>query len=641
MIRRFIGLFLLCGIATGSFAQDAEAIVTIGNKQFTKEEFVRIYEKNNANLLEESDKKTPEEYMDLFINYKLKVIEAENLKMDTLPSFIRELETYRKELAAPYLTDVRFDKKRVEDMYERMKTEVKASHLLIATGNDPSPEDTLKAYQKILKVREEIMNGLSFREAAVKYSDDPSAAANHGDLGYFSAFQMIFPFEEAAYNTPVGEVSPPVRTSYGYHLIFVEDKRKAQGDLKVAHIMKSIPQDADASVMYKLKNEMDSIYVLLEKGEDFAKLAQKYSDDKSSAANGGELNWFSSGRMIADFSEPAFELENNGDYTEPILTRYGFHIIKRLDHRPVRSFDEVKEEIERRIKIDPERSVHSRVAFIKKLKDEYNFKVSEETAADIAANPYDLDPDNPEAAKKTLFTLDGSDFTVGGFFAFMVRNYPEVKKLDEIHFRKYFDEWVENELIAYEDSKLEEKYPDFKYLMQEYHDGILLFNISDEKIWSFAAKDTTGLEKYYHKHKGDYMWDERFKGWIIHCIDLKTREEADAFFSAGLTVREVMDLINEQEERITIEEGAWEENANPIVTYYVWNGEKPEGFNEELEYIRGDLFPPEPKKLEEARGLYLSDYQNYLEEEWVNELRKKYKIKVNRKLLKTIPHVAE
>jgi len=641
MIRHFVGLFLIGWIATASFAQDEEAIVTIGDKQFTKEEFVRIYEKNNANLLDESDKKTPEEYMDLFINYKLKVIEAETLKRDTLPSFIQELETYRKELAAPYLTDVRFDKKLVEDTYEHMKTEVKASHLLIATGNDPSPEDTLEAYQKILKVREEIMNGLSFREAAVNYSDDPSAAANHGDLGYFSAFQMIYPFEEAAYTTPVGDISMPVRTSYGYHLIFVEDKRNAKGDIKVAHIMKSFPPNVDASVMKKLKNEIDSIYGLLEKGEDFARLAQKYSDDKSSAANGGELNWFSSGRMIADFSEPAFQLEKNGDYTEPILTQYGYHIIRRLNHRPVRGFDEMKEEIERRIKNDPARSVHSRVAFITKLKEEYDFKVAEETAADIAANRYDLDPDNLEAGKKTLFTLDGSDFTAGEFFAFMARNYPEIKKLDEGSFRIYFDEWVEKELIDYEDSKLEEKYPEFKYLMQEYHDGILLFNISDEKIWSFAAKDTTGLEKYYKKHKGDYMWDERFKGWIIRCTDQKTREEADTYFSGGLTAREVLDLINEQEERITIEEGAWEENANPIVTYYVWNGEKPEGFNEELVYIRGDVFPPEPKKLEEARGLYLSDYQNYLEKEWIKELRKKYKIKVNRKLLKTIPHVAE
>jgi peptidyl-prolyl cis-trans isomerase SurA len=641
MIKRTIGLFMLGWIATGTFAQPKETIVTIGNRQFTKEEFVRIYEKNNANLLEDSEKKTPEEYMELFINYKLKVIEAENLKMDTLPSFIRELETYRQELAAPYLTDVRYTEKQVKELYERMQNEVKASHLLIAMDNNPSPEDTLAAYRKILKVRKEIMDGLPFKEAAIKYSDDPSAAANHGDLGYFSAFQMIYPFEEAAFDTPVGEISMPVRTSYGYHLIYVADKRKAKGDLKVAHIMKSFPPDVDASIMKKLKNEIDSIYRLLEKGEDFAELARKYSDDKNSAANGGELNWFSSGRMIADFSEPAFELKENGAYTEPIITQYGYHIIKRLDHRPVRSFEEVKDEIERRIKTDPERSVHSRTAFLAKLKEEYDFRVAEKTAAEIAANRYSLDPQNPDTREKKLFTLNDADFTVGSFFEFVARNYPQTKEFDEPRFRKYFDEWVGEELIAYEDSHLEEKYPDFKYLMQEYHDGILLFNISDDKIWSFAAKDTTGLEKYYKKHASDHLWDERFKGCIIHCVDMETREEADTYFSAGMTTREILDLINQETERITIEEGAWEENTNPIVTYYVWNGEKPEGFNEELDYIRGDVFPPEPKKLEEARGLYLSDYQNYLENEWIKKLRKKYKIKINKKLLKTIPHVAE
>lgn len=634
---------ILFWIALSAFAQQKEVLISIGNKDFFADEFERIYKKNNINLLEQSEKKTPEEYLDLFINFKLKVIEAENLKMDTAKAFIDELAGYQKELAVPYLTDISFDEKMVEEMYKRLKSEVRASQLLITIGDNQSPEDTLKAYNKIMGIREKIIQGLDFKDAAYEYSEDPSAKSNRGDLGYFSAFQMVYPFEDAVYNTPKDSISMPVRTSFGYHILKVEDKRDALGEIKVAHIMKMFPQNVDDTVLKQLKTEIDSIYSQLINGADFATLAKKYSDDKRSSENGGELAWFSSGNMIVDFADQAFALKHNGDISKPIMTQFGYHIIKRLDLHSIGEFNDIKKEIENRIKNDPARSNHSKSVFINKLKSEYGFKVNEKTVADVKNNIYEKAIEGQKAnnISDELFVLDNKKFTAGKFFSFLTKEYPDVKNFTNESFYTYFNQWVEKELTAYEDSRLEEKYPDFKYLLQEYHDGILLFNISDKKIWSNAVNDSAGLQSYYEKNKGAYLWGDRFKGAIITCDDQATRDEVEKLYSAGMTKQEILDRINKGQEKVKIEEGAWEKNSNPIVNFYVWNGKKPDNFNEELVFIHGDKVGPEPKLLHDARGLYLSDYQNYLEKEWIKNLRDKYKIKVNTKLLKTIENASK
>lgn len=623
----FAGFFLLNGFLK---AQDEKVLLKIGNHEITKGEFERIYRKNNQNLFDESEAKTPKEYLDLFIDYKLKVIEAENLMMDTSKAFIDELAGYRKELAAPYLTDIKYDQKLVKDLYDRMTKEVNASHILIRVPENATAEQEKVALQKINKIRTEILNGKSFEEAARQYSQDPSAAQNGGNLGYFSAFQMVAPFENAAYKTAEGEISEPVRTSFGYHLIKVHDIRKNKGEVKVAHIMKMFPQGVENFDKQPLKNEIDSIYTALQNGADFAELAKKHSDDKRSAVQGGEMPWFSMGRMVPSFAEPAFNLENPGDITPPIETQFGFHIIKKIDHRPVPSFDEEKEKIENLIKKDPARNNSSQKVFVEKLKKEYNFSENNENLKKLESLNIGTEPEKP----LILFSIDNKNYETKDFKKFL-----EKENIAAGAYSQHYDEWVHSEIIALEDSKLEEKHPDFKYLLKEYHDGILLFNIMEEKIWNFASQDTAGLEKFYGKNQGKYEWKERFSGLIITCQDKACREEAEKYLSAEMTKEEIEDLLNKEEMQIEIKEGKWEEGTNEVVDYYVWNGPKTKNFNPELTFIRGDLIPPEPKTLEEARGLYISDYQSYLEEKWLKDLRKKYKIKVNRKVLKTISDV--
>lgn len=631
MNRISFTFIILSIMAFNAFSQSDETLITIGDTKVSKGEFERIYQKNNNNLYSEADKKTPAEYLDLFVDFKLKVIEAESLGMDTNSVFINELLGYREELSAPYLTDVKYNEQMVYDLYERTNKEVNASHILLMVPKTATFEQEEEVLKRIEEIRNEIIAGKDFSEAAVEYSEDPSAKTNKGLLGYFTAFQMVVPFENAAFNTPVGEVSKPVKTSFGYHLLKVNDIRPNQGELLVAHIMKMFPKDATPEIKDALKVEIDSIYLELINGADFAELAKTKSDDKRSAEKGGEMPWFSYGRMIPEFAEPAFAIKNIGDYTEPIETNYGFHIIKKLDVRPVPSFEESKANLENKIKQDPERSITSKKVFIEKLKAEYNYSENEEGKSELKNK---TSGDSLEFVNVELFHLKESAFTVDQFQKFLKSTNTE-----PVPFLPQFNNWVEYEITAYEDSKLEEKYPDFRYLMQEYHDGILLFNISEEKIWNFASEDTVGLEEYYKKNTGKYMWEERFKGMIVTCKNDSAREEADKFFAAEMSTVEITDQLNKTENLITIKEGAWEKGANKVVDYFVWNGPQPDNFNSELNFVRGDKVAPESKNLNEARGLYVSDYQKYIENKWIKELRSKYKIKVDKKLLKTIEGV--
>jgi peptidyl-prolyl cis-trans isomerase SurA len=626
---------LLVFLGTISFfnlvkAQKNDVLITIDKTEITRQEFERIYRKNNQNLLEQSDIKSPKDYLDMYIDFKLKVVEAMNLKMDTSKAFLEELAGYRKELAAPYLTDMQYDEKLIEELYQRMKTEVNASHILLRLPENATPEQEQAVLTKIKAVREEIMDGRDFNDAAAEYSEDPSAKNNGGNLGYFTAFQMVTPFENAAFTTPEGEISKPVRSSFGYHIIKVHDVRENQGEIQVSHIMKMFPQGQPDFDKSQLKSEIESVYQEIVNGADFAEMAKKHSDDQRSAAQGGEMPWFSAGRMIPEFSKPAFALKNIGDISKPVETAFGFHIIKKTGQKPVPPIEEVRADIEARIKRDPERSNSTRKVFIEKLKNEYGFEEVSENIAKI--NSLNVNENGQE--NRVLFSFSGNNYYLNDF-----KNFLQNENITTGSYSNYFDDWVSAEIIAYEDAHLEKKYPDFRYLMQEYHDGLLLFNIMEEKIWKFAAEDTVGLHNFYQKNKGKFKWEERFKGLIITCKNMKTREEADKYFEAEMPVQEIEDLLNAEEQAIKIESGAWEKGTNSTVDYFVWDSPKPSEINPELTFIRGDLIPPESKTLDEARGLYISEYQNFLEKNWLKELHKKYKVKVNKKLLKSIPHV--
>ena len=324
-------------------------ILEVGDHKITKSEFLQIYLKNNP--APKYDQLSLDEYMELFVKFQLKVAEAEALGHDTIPRLVQELDGYKKQLAAPYLIDSSKSEALVQEAYERYKTEIRASHILVKLAPEAQPQDTLNAYKRIMVLRNRIINGEKFEDVATSKggSDDPSVQENKGDLGFFSVFQMVYSFEDVAYKTNVGEVSMPVRSKFGYHLVYVTDKRSARGTIKVAHIMVNCPSHLDNETLSSCKKKINEIYEKAIKGDDFESLAKTYSDDPSSNRRGGLLPDFGTGtltRMVPEFENAAFDLKNNGDISKPIQTSYGYHIIKRIDWKPIASFEETKKELD-------------------------------------------------------------------------------------------------------------------------------------------------------------------------------------------------------------------------------------------------------------------------------------------------------
>ncbi|MEA3318034.1 MAG: peptidylprolyl isomerase, partial [Bacteroidota bacterium] len=320
-----ISIFLFLGL----IAQN-NILLTIDDEKISSEEFERIYQKNKKNF-STGDVISVDEYLDLFVNFKLKVAEAESRGLDTLTSFKREFEGYRKQLIKPYFVDKECKNKLINTAYNRLQYEIRVKHILLKLSPNASAEDTAFVYNKALEIRNRIIKGEKFELVAKGTSDDPSVRNNGGDIGYFTAFQMVYSFEDVAYKLDIGKISYPVRTKFGYHIIQKVDKREAKGQAKVAHIMLTVPRGMQPSKTIEKEKLINEIYHKLKEGEKFADLVKIYSEDRGSAKNGGKLPWFGSGRMVKPFEDAAFELANIGDISKPIRTSFGWHIVKLLD----------------------------------------------------------------------------------------------------------------------------------------------------------------------------------------------------------------------------------------------------------------------------------------------------------------------
>jgi len=651
-MKRLGTLLLIVFTLTISFAQetkeygDEAVLMTIGGKEITKGEFIRIYHKNNNS----TEQKSVTEYLELFENFKLKVIEAENLGLDTLPKFIRELDGYTKQLEKPYFTDSLIDEKLKKEAIERSKYDVRAKHILIKVGSNAQPSDTIKAYNKIKMIYNKLKAGEDFDALAKEYSEDTYSAPNGGDLGFFTVFGMVYPFETAAYNTEIGKYSEIFRTQFGYHILMTTDKRPAHGEVKVAHIMIVVPNNADEKTQTEAKNKIDNIYKKLQEGEDFAKLAEEFSDDKGSAKKGGELSWFGTGRMVPEFETAAFSLKNKADYTKPIKTSFGWHIIKLIDKKDAKSLEEQQEYVLNKISKDA-RMNQSKDAVLKSLKKEYNYKAYTKRLTPFfkyfdkfAKEKYEWTNPELNTYNAPLIELGDTVFTQADFVLYM-RKYSRknlTKTPDEYVFNE-FKKFSDNEIIKYERAKLTSKYPDYKYLLKEYHDGILLFNLTDKVVWSKAVKDTAGLQEFYEKHKEEYMWPDRLD-ITDYTVPSKYYKKALKIANKGLSAQDALAELKKlakkdstaifivEDKKITRSdnEKVFEANIEKAIVD-ISNNDGTRNFV----YVKAKI-APEPKELEKVKGLMTANYQNYLEEEWIKELRKKYEIKINQDVLKSI-----
>lgn len=640
---------VLAAVASIVMAQSSgeATLMTIDDKKISKQEFESIFKKNNRDSV--ITKEDLDEYSELFVNFKLKVAEAEDLGMDTLPQFIRELDGYRDQLARPYLVDKSTTDSLVEEAYQRSLLEVRASHILINIPANPSPADTVEAYNKIMAIKKIVMERpQDFGELARMRSNDPSARQNSGDLGYFSALQMVYPFESMIYETSVGEIGGPVRTQFGYHLVKVVDKRTARGKVRVSHIMIRVETGDPADVQETAQNRIDEIYIKLQEGGDFAELAKKYSDDRTSAGKGGDLPPFGTGKMVEEFEEASFALTTVGDITPPVKSPYGWHIIKLNERIGVGSYDDVEKELKARVAKDS-RSFVSRDSFIEKRKVEYHFA---EDRTQLKAFYKGVDTtyykgkwepsEKLKAAKKVLFTLDGEEYLQSDLLTYLVRNMRPTGKTTNIEtmINEIYDRFVNQTVMSYEDSRLEDKYPEFKALMSEYRDGILLFDLTDQKVWSRAVKDSAGLADYYAANKSEYMWQERAAYDLYTVEDSKTGKAVLKMLKKGENQDEIKSALNEESAlKVTVESGLRQKDDVPVFSEIVW----AVGTYGVIEF-EGQMFvvnvkeiqPSQPKAFDEARGLITAGYQNELETQWIEKLRSEHTISINNDVLYSI-----
>lgn len=642
-------------------SEDSRILMTVGNEQVTVSEFLSVYMKNNIQN-NAMDRKSLEEYVNLYINFKLKVKEAIELGLDTAASFKNELHGYRKQLSQPYLSDKEVDDALITETWERMQFDIRASHILIMVNKNATPKDTLEAYNLIMKLRNRIMKGEDFEKVAREASADSSARdrmnkmtlkiikGNGGDLGYFTALDMVYPFETGAYKTSPGKVSMPVRTDFGYHLIKVTDRKPAMGKVTVAHVYINVPADIKPEDKIQYKNKIDEAYKMLQEGEEWESIVKKYSDDKGSAAKGGQLPSFGVNRMVPEFIAAIADIKNIGDYSPPVQTAYGWHIIKLIDRKVPGNFEDEKAILKNRIAHDS-RASKSKEAFINHIKQEYNFSESVKALTEFY-NVVDLtifegnwDVEKAKSLNNEILSIDNIKYYQKDFASYLAAHQAKQSPINipEYINSRYAD--FTNEIcMSVEDSKLEEKYPDFKILMKEYRDGILLFELTDQKVWTKAIKDTAGLETFYESNKTNYMWEERLDASIYTCDDEVTAKAARKL--AGKQEKKkysdnyILKQINiDSIPKLEIESGLFLRKQNELTDNVTWEKGISDNItkdNKIVFVVIKAVIPPTPKTIKEAKGLITADYQNYLENEWIKELKNKYPVEVNKQVLESL-----
>lgn len=634
-----------------------KTLITIGHRNITAREFMAVYEKNNVNS-EVIDKKSVDEYIDMFIKFKLKVTEAEARKMDTLPKFIKEYDGYRQQLAKPYFSNEEATEKLVEEAYDRMLWDINASHILVKCEPHDVPADTLKAYNKALELRKRILNGEDFGDVAYETSDDPSARdtiwngrfykGNRGNLGYFTVFYMVYPFETGAYNSKVGELSMPVRSKYGYHIIRVNSKTPACGTIKAAHIFLKIddkdPMKTDSVVREKAYN----IYNEIEKdGSNWDLIVKKYSDDKGSVQNGGTLTPFKVYQVVPEFVSEVIDL-NEKEISLPIKTSYGYHIIKLISKSGVGSFEDEQENIKKSVEKDM-RSSLSEEAVLSRLKKENKFKEYVKNKDGFIAT---IDSTLKEGryvvaegvdTNKPLFKLQKQSFTVADFIEYIQNHQKKQPFMSSASYAyQLYEEFVKESVFAYEDAHLEEKYPDFKLLVQEYHDGILLFDLMDKVVWKKAEIDTAGIRRFYEDNKSNYMWDKRVKTIVINVNLPENVARAEELIRQDISVDSIKSVVKaeglkglnikspyfQKGDNVDIDETDWVVGTVRVI---------PSTVDKTTKIIKIiDVREPEPKTYKEARGVIISAYQTKLENDWLKELNEKYPVTVDEKVLEKV-----
>ena len=644
----FLGLILAANLVVFSQKNNKEVLFTINEKPYYTDEFKRVYNKN-IDLVKDESQKDLTQYLELFIGYKLKVNKANDLGLQKNDKYTNELKGYRAQLSKNYFTDSKVTEALVNESYARTLKEVKAAHILINCDENATPADTLIAYNKCKDLKERANKGEDFGKLAQEFSQDPSAKENKGELGYFSAFRMVYPFESAAFKTAKGQISNPIRTKFGYHIVKVLDIRDNRGEVTVEHIMVMKPATDTKELNDKAETAINDIYKKFLAGENFEALAKLYSEDKASAPKGGLINRFGSGQLSStEFEDAAFALTKENPVSKPTKTNFGWHIIKLVERFQPKTLAESKTELEDKISKD-ERSRLITTSLNEKLRKKYVIKKDAKMYANVQKSVNDTFydskwelPANIKDFSGNLITIQDSNVSGETFLNYIkdqqkanIKLKPVTKLVDKLY--KTFED---EKINGYYNDNLEKEFPEFSNVMDEYRDGLLLFDLMEKEIWEKSKTDTIGLKKFYDLNKEKHQWKTRLEITVASSTKedvvkqamkmLKDKETVDAI-KAKLNTKEKVDVMASK--------GTYEEGNDAIpkgtksqvgISEITKNGEYYF-----VTYV-DKVIPAGPKTLEECKGKLVNDYQQYLESNWVSNLKSEYKVNVNQDVFEKV-----
>lgn len=639
----FLAFCTISLTATHPVAGQDATLLKVGDQEVPLNEFIYLVGKgatsegNSMGLTREEF----EQNLALFINYKLKVVEAEAQGLHQTEEFEREFESFKENLKAPFLIKNSLEEGELRKAYSRMQEVIRASHILLRFPPNANTDDSIAVLKMALKLKEEIEQGVSINELAKDYSEDPSAQSNEGDLGYFSSLQMVQPFEDAAFMLQPGEVSDPVLTNFGYHIIQVTDRRPNPGQVKVSHILVRVDEE-DPTSEDRARRKISDVYAEIQKPSTlWSDIVKNYSEDPATSQKGGELPWFSVGNMIPEFELAAFSLSEIGEVSPPIKTRYGYHILRLEDRKNLDSFEQLEPMIRSRILRDSRSSmIHTQELAIQKAR--YGFQENEPLVSLLESNLNSVSPsefqskiDELGERSSVLFTAGGQEFMINDFMAFIAaeeRRLPPNAQAFDV----WFDRYSSKILSQLEEKDLAENNTEYQMLYKEYRDGILLFSLMNEEVWQKGIQDSVGQRQYFKENRENYQWKERAEALIVKVLDLNRVNEARTFLN-GKTYSE--ELVNNFQTQIAdqyplayqIESGLMEIPDQAVLSRMDKNLSYQEiEIDGHLHLVlTGEIFPAGSKEFEETRGIVIRDYQEYLDEQLIKKLRSKYPVEIN------------
>lgn len=669
-MRRFFCLFAFLSLGGFVFSQkidDNSVLLIVGSDTTTRGDFLKTYSQNQvAGRPAKPSRQDLENYLDLYVNYRMKVAAAKDACYDTNTALRDELMIYRKQLSKPYVMDKDLQEALEQETYRNMQYDVFARHILVSLPLYPSPADTLAAWKKINEARERIMRGDDFSEVAFEYSDDirrnrkgeKVRTGKEGEIGYFTALSMVYPIEHAVYSMKVGELSGPIRSRYGYHVVQLLDKKPALGKVTFAHILAvTNPADSTGGTETRAKARIDSAYAALQSGQSFGEVAKRFSDDRYSAEKGGFVGSFAVNRMIPEVIAQFYGLEKD-QYSKPFPNRFGWQIVYLMDKEGVPSEGDALEQIRYGIEKDMERSSIPFKAFLDRKLEASAWTWDKKALADVKAYYQTLpslkmipkdSSENPGFFSRTILIFENQNFTIWEFLQTADGLTTNVKQVNDFvnWFKAMQDEFLHSAALRHELSLLESKHPDFAKLMGEYRDGVYLFDINNRKVWAKALYDTAGLQTFFQNNRDRYVCPEKAVAVVIS-YDVTRVETKDMakfakkVFKQGLGAGQIQVLADGKfgKKTVQVDSAAFASGENVFLDNMPWkpglSGDVLSGTTRKAFVILDKVEPGRPYRLDEVRGTVISDYQAYLEQEWLKELRAKYKVDINEDVFESL-----